>query len=330
MDENSIENHPDLMDPDWQRHAEKEAWTELRATRRRAKRGKRLAWTAVLLAGALAAGVGIYRSGKAANGDHGVPLPANALAGSRASSTAPSVLPEFAKVDLTHPFDDTPAQSWADSADALTTPAAAQIGTFSAAGVQAAYDQVKKVIKVAKLDRKMLEGHDTSTYLALLSPSEQDRVRPIVTDRSTNKFANYVTLLADGFHLLAAGPKINGRLSAQPGKYRGELVVHAEYVVGYAFDPGSYRPITSPTTIDAFQRVTEDYLIQTSPPYEKREAGLMLSSAEMATYSMACGPAKAGYLAPFYSEQSVGRGENGSDEPKMFDLNAPMPTTDSC
>jgi hypothetical protein len=56
VDEYGIENHPDLMDPDWQRHAEQEAWTHLRRTRRRALLGRRLAWSAVILATAVVAG----------------------------------------------------------------------------------------------------------------------------------------------------------------------------------------------------------------------------------------------------------------------------------
>jgi hypothetical protein len=327
VDDSSIENHPDLMDPDWQRHAEKEAWTELRAKRRRAKRGKRLAWTAVLLAAVLASAVGVYRWGTATAHDQGAALP---VSGAPSTSAAPSTIPEFAKVDLSRPFDNTPAQYWADGPDGLTTPAAVKIGTFSVAEVQDAYDRVKKLIAAAELDRRMLERHDTSGYLVLLAPSEQDRLRPILANRSTNEFGSYITMLADGFHLLQAGPKINGRLSARLGDRPAELVVHAEYIVGYAFDPGAYRPITSPTDIDTFQRTAADFVIRTSPPYVKRDAGLSLGAGEGWTYSMACGPAKAGYLAPTYSERSLHTPEGGDDQTKVFDLNAPMPTSGTC
>lgn len=327
MDESSIENHPELMDPDWQRHAEKEAWIALRTSRRRAKRGKRLVWTAVLLAAALASAVGVYRWNTATARDQGSALP---VSGSRSPSTAPSVLPEIAKVDLTRPFDNTPAQSWADGPDGLTTPAAGKIGAFSAAQVQDAYDRVKRLIAAADLDRRMLEKHDAAGYLALLATSEQDRLRPILANRSTNEFGSFVTMLADGFHLLQAGPKINGRLSAHVGDDASELMVHAEYVVGYAFDPGDYRPITSPTDIETFQRTAADYVIRTSPPYAKRDAGLSLGAGEGWTYSMACKPAKAGYLAPTYSERSLHAPEGGDDQTKVFDLNAPMPTTSTC
>jgi len=53
MDDYGIENHPDLMDPGWQRRAEKAARVELRAKRRRARRGRRV-WTVVALVAVLA------------------------------------------------------------------------------------------------------------------------------------------------------------------------------------------------------------------------------------------------------------------------------------
>ncbi|GLY67180.1 hypothetical protein [Amycolatopsis taiwanensis] len=327
--DNGIENHPDLMDPDWQRHAEKEAWVELRTKRRRARRGRRLAWTAAALVAVLAVGFGIYRWRTT---DHNETNGAAGTPGDVVATTKPSVLPEIARVDLARPFDNTPAQSWADSVDGLTVPAAEKIGTFSAAQVQSAYDKVKQSINAGQVDRRVVEGHDTSAYLALLSPRERDRVGPILADRSKNTFSAYVAFAADGFHLLPAGPKITGRLSARPGG-EGELVVHAEYVVAYAFDPGSYGPVTSPADIDIFWRHQEDYSIFTSPPYVKSDAGLTApygpNSGEM--YPVACRAAEAGYLAPWISERATTTGgAPATNEAAIYDLDQPMPTDDGC
>jgi hypothetical protein len=329
VDEYGIESHPDLSDPDWQRQAEKKAWRHLRRARRRALLGRRLAWSGVLLAAVVIAGAGVYGWGKATSEDSTESteaiLPGPAVT---TSASAPTVLPEIAEVDLTRPFDNTPAQNWPKDVDGLSVPTAAKVGTFSAAQVQNAYARVKQLISTAELDRRVLEQHDTSVYLALLSPSEQNRVRPILADRSTDAFSGYVTLLADGFHLLPDGTRITGTLSAHPGD-PGELVVHAEYVVGYAFDPGSQGPISSPADIEAFTRRSGDYDLYTSPPFYPSDAGLALGAGSGFNYSIACTPAKAGYLAPAFSEQTPGPADP-SDEARFFDPNQPMPDRGDC
>jgi len=325
VDDNGIENHPDLLDPDWRRHAETEAWTELRRNRRRARSGKRIAWTAGVLLVLLTGGFGVYRWGTTTS-DH---YDSSAGSAVPATTTAPSVLPDIARVDLSRPFNDTPAQAWAESVDGLTVPAAAKTGSFSVAQVQDAYDKVKRLIAAAHLDRRMLEGRDTSAYLAMLSPNEQTRLRPILANRGTSDFAGYVTLVADGYHLLPAAPRITGRLSVRPGD-AGELIVHAEYVLGYAFDPGSFGPLTTPAEIDAFDRYAEDYSILTSPPYRKGDSGVALSSGSGFMYEIGCKASKAGYLAPEYSNAETATGSTPSNEAAVFDVNQPMPTDDNC
>lgn len=321
MDERGIEDHPDLTDRGWQRRAEKQASIELRRTRRRARRGRRLALPTAGVLAALAAIIAVSQ--------WGTPEPDHEDTTAPASTSAPTVLPELSRVDLSRPFDNTPAQAWAGTVDGLSVPPAAKIGSFSAAQVQDAYNKVKQLISVAHLDRRTLEGHDTSAYLSLLAVSEQSHIRPILADRGKPDFAAYVTFVADGFHLLPTGPRITGRLSAHPGD-PGELVVHAEYVVGFAFDPGSHRPLTSAGDIDAFERHQEDFSILTNPPYDESDAGLEVGGGSSESYSMACGPAKAGYLAPVYSDETLDGGDQPVDEAAIFDVNKPMPTSDNC
>ncbi|HKS47698.1 MAG TPA: hypothetical protein VJT49_21815, partial [Amycolatopsis sp.] len=233
--------------------------------RRRARRGKRLAWTAVVLVALLGAGFAVYRWGKATSEHYDADAPATTT-----TPSAPTVLPEIARVDLSKPFDNTPAQAWGDSVDGLSELPAQKIGGFSAAQVQDTHNKVKDVIHASRLDRRMLEGHDTSAYLVLLAPNEQNRLRPILADRGKTDFSSYVTMFADGFHLLpAVPPRITGRLSARVDD-RDELIVHAEYLVGYAFDPGSYGPITRPADIESFERLDEEFVIRTSHLPEKR------------------------------------------------------------
>src|SRR5262245_21760937 len=109
VDEHSIENHPDLMDPDWQRHAEKEAWVGLRRGRRRARLRKRVTISAAVLVGLSAAGFAFYTWGRATSEQYSG-TPAAAAAGSASpvvttTATAPTDLPAAAHVDLARPFD---------------------------------------------------------------------------------------------------------------------------------------------------------------------------------------------------------------------------------
>ncbi|WP_158880699.1 hypothetical protein [Amycolatopsis anabasis] len=320
MDDRSIENHPDLLDPEWRKHAEKEAWTEARRYRRPNYK-RRVLWTFLGLVVLAAAGAGWYWLG---------PKPQNA-SDAAAPPAAPTTLAQFAKVDLAKPFANTPAVQWADSADALETPAATPVGSFTAQQVGDAIAKVKQVINLGHLDRRTLEGHDTASYLALLSPDERDHLRQLLAKPDKNEAGYYVTHIADGFRLLPAGPKINGKLTVRPGDQKGELVVHAAFVTAYAFHTDNPERLSGPGEIVAFHRLDLDYVLRDASEFAKRSVGLALGAGSGSTFSMACGPAKTGYLAPLYSESTRPAGpEPTTDEAAQYDINKPMPTEDTC
>lgn len=321
MDEHGIENHPDLMDPDWQRHAEKEAWIDARRNRRRAKRGRRLAVFALVLVVVAGAGVVFYRWGKATS-DHyaGGSSPASTTTTTTAAATTtPTDLPDLARVDLSRPFDNTPAQNWAEGIAGLTVPAAAKVGAFSAQQVSSALDQVKQAIAVAHFDSGTLVGHSPQKYLALLAPDARGQAGAQVAD--------YVTYLADGFHLLPVQPRMTGGLTVRPGN-TGELLVHANYVLAYAFDPGS-EEIFGPGDIEPFIRVDEDYVLRSGSNWEKGSRGLWPADGQSYYTGAACGPLDQGRVAPAYSDQQVAT-TSAPYVPGQFDPAQPMPTVDTC
>jgi hypothetical protein len=334
MDDRSIETHPDLMDPDWQKHAEREAWTEVRRTRRRSKRGgigKPALWVTlglVVLVGA-AVVVNLVRA-RGANGGFAAGT-APATAAKTTPTTAPSVLPQVAAVDLTQPFANTPAALWKDGTAGFSIPASAAVGSFSAKQVADAYSQVTQAVARAHLERKTLEGHDTTAFLTSLAPNEANRVKVILDKPDKVDAGGFVTLVADGFHLLPTGPRLNGRLSAQPGAEKSELNIHAEYVIAYGFDTAHPDDLTSPADIVAFFREDETYTLRTGSRWYQADQGLSFGdSVGGETFSMACGAAKAGYLAPSYSERVMSRGPDGHDETAVYDLDKPVDLTDSC
>jgi hypothetical protein len=142
----------------------------------------------------------------------------------------------------------------------------------------------------------------------------------------------YVTQVADGFTLLPIGPKLNGRLSAKPGEYEGELLIRAEYLVAYAFDTTKPGDLTGPGDIVAFQRQDENYSLLKGR-YNKEDLGLSSAASDGGmTYSMSCTAFNTGYLAPVYSEKTPPppSGTGNFDEGMMYDLNKPLSDADGC
>lgn len=302
--------HPQLMDPDWQQHAEKETWVDYRQQRRRAKRNRRLAFWLVALA-ALAGGTyGAIHSGTKTSAQHD--------AGASTSGAAPTNLPGIAKVDLTHPFVNTPAQNWGEGIVGLTAPAPAQIGEFSATQVGDALTQVKQAIIAAHLDQDTLYAHKPDKYAALLAPYVLDDLR-----EQPNPPLVYIQ---DGFHLLPVAPRMMGSLTVRTDD-KHELVVHANYVVAYAFDPGS-RAIQGPSDIEPFVRVETDYLWRSGPPWTADDQGLVWDNYNSYVTAAACKPMDSGLLAPAYSDETVVT--SISDEPGQFDPAQPVPTLGNC
>ncbi|HVV11958.1 hypothetical protein [Amycolatopsis sp.] len=153
------EPHPELRDPDWQRHAEKEAWVDYRRDRRRARRARRLTIAAAVLVVLVGGGYALVEWGKT-TADHYDGASTGAAA---VTTTTPTDLPDFGRVDLSRPFDNTPAQNWAEGIAGLSTPAPAKTGAFSAQQVSSAIDSVKQLITLGFLDRDTLETTPTST-----------------------------------------------------------------------------------------------------------------------------------------------------------------------
>ncbi|WAL64094.1 hypothetical protein ORV05_24325 [Amycolatopsis cynarae] len=328
MDEYDIESHPDLQDPEWQRRAMKTAREELRRRQRRTGRGRRLALTAVVLAVLAGGGFAFYRWGVATSdhysGKSSQPAPSRA---GTTTAPAPSDLPYWGAVDLSHPFDHTPAQNWGQGLAGLAVPQATQVGTFSEKQVSDALTQVLHAIDLAFLDPDVLSAHHTDRYLAGLAPSARDWLTPYLTGSDRSHALSYVTLLADGYHLLPVLPRMNGTLTSRAGR-RGELVVHASFVVAYAFDPGN-RTVSGPGDMEPFVRVEGDYTVRSAGEFTKNDSGLWPDGNHLYLTAAACRASDEGFLAPAFSERSVAV-TSATPEPGEFDPNQPMPTQDTC
>lgn len=324
-EENLLDSHPDLADPEWRKHAQTDAWLgskkERRQFRKQQKRGPRRRWwvlagfvliVAVITAGAVLAG-------------HRAPAPPG--------PPNPTHVAQHAPVDLARPYANTPADSWPKGLAGITSPAAAAVGPFPAEAVADAYEKARQAIAAAHLDTAVLTGHDPKAYLALFAPDERDALTTRLAEKPAKDkagFDSYVTEIADGYHLLDAGPRTFGTLTARAGDKPGELAVEAKYVIAYAFDNVHPETLTSPNEIVSFLRVDETYVVATSPGLAKGSRGLWLDGGQSALSSVGCAAAREGYLAPGYANPPAGPSTGDQDAPGYYDPKYPVPNIDGC
>ncbi|SEF33020.1 hypothetical protein SAMN05421837_106564 [Amycolatopsis pretoriensis] len=321
-DDNLLDSHPDLMDPEWRKHARTDAWLGAKQDRkqfrrqqkRRVRKPRRRWWIFGVFVAILA-----------------VTTAAIVLVGRRPAPAAappnPTGVPQYARVDLARPYANTPADTWRKGLDGITeTPA----GSAEAD----AYAQVKRAISAARLDPAVLTGHDPKAFFALVAPDMRDQLTEVFGRKPAKgvaSFDSYVTEIADGYHLLDAGPRTFGTLAAHPGAKPGELAVDAKYVVAYAFDNVHPEGLTSPGEIVSFLRVDETYIIRSGKTFAESSHGLWLGTGQSAFSSVGCAAAKDGYLAPGYANPPAGPGTGeDQDAPGYYDPKYPVPALDGC
>ena len=327
-DDNLLDSHPDLMDPEWRKHARTDAWLgakkdrkQFRKQQKRAARRPRRRWwifaVFVLILGVTTAAI-VYVGRRPAP----VAAPPN-----------PTQVARFAHVDLARPYANTPADAWPKGLDGITSPAAAPVGAFKAEAVANAYAQARQAITAAHLDPAVLVAHDPKAFLALFAPDQREQLVPRLAEKPAKDkagFDSYLTEIADGYHLLDAGPRTFGTLTARAGDKPGELAVDAKYVVAFAFDNVHPDALTSPNEIVSFLRVDETYVVATGSGLAKTGRGLWLDGGQSATSSVGCAAAREGFLAPSYANPPTGPSTGDQDAPGYYDPKYPVPTLDSC
>lgn len=226
----------------------------------------------VLFCGAL---IVLYRVGS-------VELPESAPPATAATPTTATPDPTKAEtsghVDLERPFAATPAADWPT---AVPVPAAKATGRFTAAEVTAAYQAVQRTTTEARLDPEVIVHHDNQPYLATLAPGIK------LPDPGSR-----VTKIADGYQLLPVPPKVSGDMTSSVDE-RGELVVHANFVYAYAFQPPSHQAPATPWDIVSVVHENADYLIVDGKPWPSTEKSYF--------FAMNCDLTQQGLLAPQYS-----------------------------
>ncbi|SEP51528.1 hypothetical protein SAMN04489732_11694 [Amycolatopsis saalfeldensis] len=198
------------------------------------------------------------------------------------------------------------------------------------------YAQARRAIFAGRLDPAALFQHDAKGLAALLAPDQRDQLMPVLTAKPTkgkSAFSGYPTEIADGYHLLDAGPRTFGTLTAHPGKpgEPGELAVDAKYVIAYAFDDVHVAGLTNPAEIVSFLRVDETYVVRSGPAFADAGHGLWIENGQSAYSSVGCAAADEGFLAPGYANPpAVSLAGEHQDAPGYYDPKYPVPTLDGC
>jgi len=181
-------------------------------------------------------------------------------------------------VDLERPYAATPAADWPTE---VPVPAAAATGPFTAAQVTAAYQAVRHTITEARLDPQVTVHHESGPYLASLASGV------VLHDPGA-----WVTKIADGYQLLPAAPRVSGEMTSSADD-QGRLVVHANYVYAYAFQPPSHVAPATPWDIVSVIHENTDYLIVDGKPWPHTEKSYY--------FSMNCELMDKGLLGPQFS-----------------------------
>jgi hypothetical protein len=328
-EDNLLDSHPDLMDPDWRKHAQTDAWLgakkdrkQFRKQRKRTGRKPRGRWwvLGVFVAILAVTTVAIVLVGRRAPAPDAAPNPTR--------------VPQYARVDLARPYANTPADTWPKGLDGITTPASAAIGAFKADAVADAYAKVRQVIAAARLDPTVLYQHDPKAYLALFAMDARAAISADLERKPSKEgqadVSTYLTEIADGHHLLDQGPRSFGGLTARAGERPGELIVDAKFSIAYAFDAAQPQQLSSPAEIVSFLRADESYVIRRDTGFAHGD-GLWPYGGSSAYSAVGCAAAKDGYLAPGYANPpAVPTSGDDQDAPGYYDPKYPVPTLDGC
>jgi len=299
-----IDSHPDLTDQKWLRGAERRA---RRAARRARPRRPGPRWSRLVIPGVLILFCGalivFYRVGS-------VELPDSAPTTAARPTTAspdPTTAESSGHVDLARPFAATPAADWPTE---VPVPAAKATGRFGAAQVTAAYQAVQRTTTEARLDPEIIVHHDNDPYLATLTPGVK------LPDPGSR-----VTRIADGYQLLPVPPRVSGDMTSSVDE-RGELVVHANFVYAYAFEPPSHLAPSTPWDIVSVIHENADYLIVDGKPWPSTEKSYF--------YSINCDLLQQGLLGPGFSGRGTTPRPDAESPQAYYDPKHPVTGPDSC
>ncbi|HEY4460951.1 MAG TPA: hypothetical protein VGN81_42005 [Pseudonocardiaceae bacterium] len=330
----SIDTHPDLIDPEWNARVEREAQKAVKRSnvvhlRERAEskpqRVKRDRWfglssrsVSALLGVLILVGLFVLVNRVSGENEGAAPSPQGAVPVGTAAAAPTPTSRQHSQLNLNTPFLDTPAAGWSDGETGIRLPAPAAVGKWSASTVADAESSVKQTLITAHLDPAMLFNHDGTAYLATLAPDARaDEQQRLNTPNDRDNGA--VSMIASGFHLLPAPIKVDGSMSPGTDPKTGDLVIHTNYVYAFAFDPGQARDVSQPWQIIVVQHIAEDFTVVSGSHIAAADKGLWVTSANSYLGQMSCTAFDQGYIAPSYSDNArIDAPTNNNDPDALY------------
>jgi hypothetical protein len=315
----------DSRDDEWDDRVERAATADVRHMLRSARRHRRERWlvgsivaVAVALVLVLLFQIGFFDN----------LIPGSGTAAPPAAGTGTPSEPATLALDPNHPFVDSPAASWPDGAAGIVPPAATPVNGFTASQVDTATRQVRDVLIASRLDPRIVVNHDAGGFLGALAPDARRQLEPLFGAGREAEVQSLVSLAALGTRLYPVDPKVAGSMSVRAGG-PGELVVHTNYVIVYAFRPDAADKIVDLMDILVVVRADVDYVLRTGDRWTPGSQGWWYGAAGGYAYSIACDAYHKGYLAPAFTEHTSVEA-SPQERGVYFDPASPLPPASGC
>ncbi|GIE94140.1 hypothetical protein [Paractinoplanes rishiriensis] len=193
----------------------------------------------------------------------------------------------------TDPFAGTPAAAYPKGAAGITMPAATAVAGFTVSHVDAALRKVRQALIAARLDPRMLTGHDPSGLITLLAANQREKVRREFRDRTFLSFATWIdpAVRLDPHEQ----PRVSGRVTYRSVTVDGlrTLRVITNFVWVYAFDRADRadRPLAA-----AHEEIHWEF--PSTANLQAGDHGMWLGDVQGYTAWVDCAAADRGLLAP--------------------------------
>ncbi|WP_344311519.1 hypothetical protein [Fodinicola feengrottensis] len=209
-----------------------------------------------------------------------------------AAAAIPKVTPAANRVF--GPFEGTPAEKFAEGANAIVLPKGVKTGAWSADEVSHDLGTVKSALIASHLDHRVLVSGDFAGFLALLAPDSRAESKKRLAEA---KQALVVRVDA-GATLAKDQPRLSGVTTVKATKDddgRPILQITTNYVWAYPFQGQSIRPGERVVVVHDEIR----WGFYQAEKVTRSSAGMWVNRSEDYKYNIDCGAANKGFIKPY-------------------------------
>ncbi|WP_256362308.1 hypothetical protein [Streptomyces sp. TRM70350] len=246
------------------------------------------------------------------------PLPAETALPTSAPGQVDAALPT-----REHPFRGSPAERWADGADAIELPEAKAVAGLTEADVELALRNTKEFLVASNLDPAVLRGEQPERALDLLEPKQSallSELRRALREptRKNDPLRLFTRFDPDEVRLAGDVIKVRGHMTFAASR-PGELKVHADYTFVYPLVRAHGDGDQVARTI-----VRRDLTLTMADPGRwAATKGKLLPESYTADYANSDCDAHDGYLHPAFPDELQGPAPTGPAE-DPYDRSRPL------